>query len=118
MHFQNPNSDHDKIITCINGEVDDVILDIRTKSPYYKKFFSINLSAKNNLAIFIPKGFAHGFQSLENDSSVLYMTSHIYDKKKDKGLLHDSFGYKWSIKPKVSKRDLSHPSLSNFKSKF
>jgi dTDP-4-dehydrorhamnose 3,5-epimerase len=119
MHFQVPPFAQDKLITCITGTVLDVLLDLRKSSPTYGKFESIELSSLSKDSIFVPKGLAHGFISLENNSGVLYSTSNVYQPDYDKGVRWDSFGFEWpSQKPILSDRDKLHPLLDNFITPF
>jgi dTDP-4-dehydrorhamnose 3,5-epimerase len=119
MHFQLPPYAVNKIVYCIQGEVLDVILDLRKNSKTYKQYFTNILSKKNNNILFVPKGFAHGFLSLKNNSILIYKTDNIYHPKFDVGISWDSFGFKWPIKkPLISERDQNFSSLKNFKSPF
>lgn len=119
MHFQTPPHDHDKLVYCTNGRLNDVILDIRKESPTYGKYASIELSGDNYRAIYIPKGMAHGFESLEDRTMMTYLTSTMHQPTHDTGIRFDSFGKKWSISnPILNERDLSWPSLEKFNSPF
>lgn len=119
MHFQTPPYDHAKLVHVISGSILDVVLDIRKNSSTYGKFFSIVLSDKNRKSIYIPKGFAHGFCSLEENSCVNYLQTVGYHPENDHGILYSSFGFSWKIEnPIVSPRDLSFPAFSDFISPF
>ena len=119
MHFQTPPNDHSKIIHCVSGEVIDVFLDLRRNSPTYLNFDTHQLKEDDGKAIFLPKGVAHGFQSLKNKSIVLYSVSSVYNKSFDQGILWNSFGYEWPCKsPVLSKRDKSFEPLELFKTPF
>ena len=114
MHFQTDESAHNKIIHCIRGSIVDVCVDIRRSSPFYNQPVSIKLHEDSNLAIFVPKGFAHGFLSLEDDTIVQYMADKEHNPLKDKGILWNSIDYEWECNnPILSKRDLSHPSIGD-----
>ena len=107
MHLQNKPYDLNKIIYCFSGKILDVLLDLRTESPTYMCSFSIELNENSNKIIYIPKGVAHGFLSLEDNSKLLYLTDNIYSEKQDTGVRWDSFGFDWPVKkPIVSKRDI------------
>ena len=107
MHLQKKPYDLNKIIYCFGGKILDVLLDLRTKSPTYKCSFSIELNENSNKIIYIPKGVAHGFLSLEDNSKLLYLTDNIYSEKQDTGVRWDSFGFDWPVKkPIISKRDI------------
>ena len=119
MHFQTPPSDHAKVVYLIAGRIIDVCLDLRKKSNTYGRYFSIELSNVNPAYIFIPKGFAHGFVSLENDSIVHYMQTSCYEKSCDNGIRFDSFGFDWKLSnPILSQRDLAFPAFTDFCSPF
>ncbi|MFQ2671828.1 dTDP-4-dehydrorhamnose 3,5-epimerase [Aeromonas hydrophila] len=119
MHFQLPPSDHDKIVYCLKGRVLDVFLDIRSASPTYGQSMGIELSGDNARSLFLPKGIAHGFLSLEDDSVMVYKTSTIHDPIKDCGILWNSFQFNWPInKPIISDRDTKHSSFSTFNTPF
>ena len=108
MHFQDGEFALNKIITCIEGHIHDVILDIRPSSSTYKKIYVRELIPENNEALFIPKGVAHGFLSLKKYSKLLYFTDQIYSAEHDKGFLWNSFGCNWPCNnPNISDRDLS-----------
>ena len=119
MHFQTPPHDHDKLVYCTNGRLIDVILDIRKDSPTYGKFASIELSGDNYRAIYIPKGMAHGFESLEDHTMMTYLTSTMHQPSNDQGIRFDSFGKNWdSENPIINERDLNWPSLEEYSSPF
>lgn len=119
MHFQLPPSDHDKLVYCIKGRVLDVFLDIRKKSPTFGESIGIELSGENARSLFLPKGIAHGFLSLEDDSVMIYKTSTVHNPIKDCGILWNSFGFKWPDEnPIISDRDTKHILLENFNSPF
>jgi dTDP-4-dehydrorhamnose 3,5-epimerase len=119
LHFQTPPYDHAKLIYCTNGEVIDVALDLRIGSPYYGKHISIILNAKKCNMIYIPSGFAHGFCSLSNTSTLVYNTTTVYDSNKDTGVRWDTAGISWPIKkPNLSNKDLQLQDFKNFNSPF
>lgn len=119
MHFQLPPDDHVKLVYCAKGEILDVVVDIRKNSPTYGKFFSIYLTENNGRIIYIPKGFAHGFKSLTDNSVVVYMTTKEYSPENDTGIRWDSFGFDWKVEnPIMSQRDKSFLPLEEFNSPF
>jgi dTDP-4-dehydrorhamnose 3,5-epimerase len=73
MHFQAPPHEETKLVRCLAGAVHDVIVDLRPASPTYRRSIGLELSAQKRSALYIPRGFAHGFQSLADDSELLYM---------------------------------------------
>ncbi len=112
MHYQVPPFPEDKIILCTKGKVFDVAIDLRKKSKTFGKWHSVILSNKNNKMFLIPKGFAHGFMSLEKNTEIIYFVSEFYNPKKEKGILYNDpfFSIKWPAKPTlVSKKDLKWP---------
>ncbi|MCK6594979.1 MAG: dTDP-4-dehydrorhamnose 3,5-epimerase family protein [Bacteriovoracaceae bacterium] len=119
FHFQLPPFDHDKIVRCLTGEVLDVVIDLRKTSINYKKHLSINLNAEKNELLFIPRGFAHGFLSKKNNTTMQYFVNSIYSKDHDSGIRYDTIGFDWGIKnPIVSSRDLSFTTLESYRSEF
>ena len=106
MHFQIPPMAHKKIVFVSKGKITDVILDISKDSPTFGQVYSIKLSSGNNLAVIIPKGFAHGFVSLSDNTIVNYLQTSEYSQEHDQGILWNSFSFNWEIEnPIVSERD-------------
>ncbi len=119
MHFQTPPCEHTKLVFVNQGSILDVVLDLRKTSSMYGKWFSCELNALNGLALYIPKGMAHGFCAKENNTIVNYMQTTVYAKEQDKGILYNSFGFDWQIEqPIVSERDLKFDSFQQFKTPF
>ena len=119
MHFQLPPHDHEKLVYVPKGSILDVIVDLRKKSKTYKKFISVNLSDENKKSIFIPKGLAHGFKSLENDTITVYNVATEYNPIADMGIKFDSFGFNWETEePIVSERDSAFDFFNEFKTPF
>jgi dTDP-4-dehydrorhamnose 3,5-epimerase/CDP-3, 6-dideoxy-D-glycero-D-glycero-4-hexulose-5-epimerase len=119
MHFQMPPADHEKIVTCVAGRVLDVVVDLR-RGPGYGKVWSGELSADNGRILVIPKGFAHGFLSLEEGSVMHYQCSTVHTPASDAGIRWDSFGFDWPLygAPVLSTRDAGFPTLADFDSPF
>ena len=119
FHFQIPPFAVDKIVTCSNGEVLDLVLDLRKKSKNFGKLSSFKLDSINK-SLFIPKGFAHGFISLSKNSELVYLTTNNYSKKHDKGIHFKSVRFSWNEfkNLKFSDRDNAFPPLLNFRSPF
>ena len=118
MHFQLSPQEHEKLIYVTEGEILDVVVDLRKKSSTFKKFLTIKLSAFGS-SIFIPKGCAHGFLTLSASATVVYNVTTIYSPSNDSGILWNSFGYNWDIEvPIISERDQSFKRLEDFKSPF
>jgi dTDP-4-dehydrorhamnose 3,5-epimerase len=118
MHFQLPPHDHAKVVSCLVGAVDDVLLDLRTGSGYGRAV-RVRLSADEPAVLLIPKGIAHGFRSLTDNSLMLYKTSTEHAPSADAGIRWDSFGMDWGCdQPVMSARDRQHPALADFSSPF
>lgn len=119
MHFQLPPFEHTKLVYVSRGKIKDVVVDIRKSSETYGKCFSIELDGCKGQYLYIPKGFAHGFLSLEDNTIVNYAQTTGYSKEHDCGIAYDSIGFDWNIKkPVISGRDLTFEVLENFKSPF
>ncbi|MBP6624362.1 MAG: dTDP-4-dehydrorhamnose 3,5-epimerase [Chitinophagaceae bacterium] len=119
MHFHHPPYDHDKIVFCTEGKILDIALDLRKNEATYGQWIEQELSADNNQALFIPKGFAHGFLTLSEHATAFYFVSGEYQASADDGIRFDSFGMNWKgVDPIVSARDLSFKSFTEFDSPF
>lgn len=119
MHFQSPPFDHTKIVYVSRGRIMDVVVDIRKEAATYGKCFSIELDDQRGQYLYIPKGFAHGFLSLEDGSIVNYAQTSCYDKEHDSGVDSMSVGFDWGLEnPIRSGRDLTFEKLSDFNSPF
>jgi len=118
MHFQVPPHAHDKVVYCAKGAVLDVLLDLR-RGPHYGSHSTVLLSAEDPVLLFIARGVAHGFESLTDDSLMVYKTSAEYAPAYDCGIRWDSFGCNWTAdEPILSERDRSHPAFADFQSPF
>jgi dTDP-4-dehydrorhamnose 3,5-epimerase len=112
MHYQAAPYEEAKIVSCIRGAIFDVIVDIRPQSETYKKWYGTELSAKNHAMLYVPKGFAHGFQTLVDDSEVFYMMSELYHPECAKGVRWDDpeIGIQWLTYPIIiSEKDGKYP---------
>ncbi len=121
LHFQAPPFEQGKLVRVVQGAVNDVVVDIRKSSPTYGQHFSVELSAQNQLMFWIPPGFAHGFETLLDQTIFLYKCTNVYNKGAEGGLLWNdpSLGIQWQTEtPLVSDKDILLPSLSNFTSPF
>ena len=122
LHFQAPPFEQTKLVRCISGNILDVAVDLRTSSKTYGKFFSINLSSKNNKQLFVPKGFAHGFQVLSNEAIVNYKVDEYYNPNLDSGIIWNdkdlSIDWSLDLKPILSEKDLKLISFKELKSPF
>jgi dTDP-4-dehydrorhamnose 3,5-epimerase len=118
MHFQLPPHAHAKLVYCIDGEVMDVLVDLRKGSPVYGKAVTFNLSAGKNNILYIPIGVAHGFYTLSEKAIMVYKTSTVHSAESDAGILWNSFDIWTDSNPIISERDNKHISFSNFASPF
>ncbi|WP_010254906.1 dTDP-4-dehydrorhamnose 3,5-epimerase family protein [Treponema primitia] len=119
MHFQSPPMDHVKMVYVITGIIIDVCLDLRRTSKTFGNYFSYQLSGADDTYLYIPRGIAHGFASLEDDTIVHYAQTSCYSKEHDCGIKYDSFGLDWNIpNPIVSDRDKAFPDFSKFNTVF
>ena len=119
MHYQRSPYGEIKLVRCIAGSVYDVIIDLRADSASYLQYFGIELSAVNKKMIYIPEGFAHGFQALSNDAELLYNHSQFYLPGVEAGVKYNdpAINIKWPLElTNISERDNSHPFIdANFK---
>jgi dTDP-4-dehydrorhamnose 3,5-epimerase len=114
LHFQAPPHGEDKLVRCTWGAIFDVIVDLRNDSPTRRRWFGTELTAENHRAVFVPKGFAHGFITLRDDTEVLYMISAPYAPGSERGVRWNdpALAIQWPIEPVViSARDAAHPLL-------
>ena len=119
MHFQAPPEQHTKMVFCLAGRILDVALDLRAGSPTSGRCAAVELSADRSNAMYLPEGFAHGFQALEECSSMLYKVSSMHSPTHDRGLRWDSFGFDWPLaSPVISPRDAAFGGLSEFQTPF
>jgi dTDP-4-dehydrorhamnose 3,5-epimerase len=115
MHFQRPPHDEVKLVRCLSGAIWDVIIDMRFESPTFGQWFGVELSAENQNQLYIPKGFAHGFQTLSDDAQVNYLISEFYSPDAASGVRYDdpAFSVAWPLPVSViSDKDLSWPNFS------
>ncbi len=116
MHYNLPPHEETKLVRCTSGLIYDVILDLRPTSQSYLRWFGTNLSPTNWLAIYIPKGVAHGFQTLEDDSRVFYHLSKYYEPEAGAGVRWNdpAFRIEWPRQAGLimSDRDASYPDYS------
>ncbi len=116
LHFQNNPMAQSKLVRVTQGAVLDVAVDLRKGSPYYCKWFAVELSAKNKRMLSIPKGFAHGFLTLTDNVEFLYKVDNFYSKECDRSIRFDDpqIGVYWAMQnPILSQKDLSAPLLED-----
>jgi dTDP-4-dehydrorhamnose 3,5-epimerase len=118
MHFQLPPYDHAKLVYVAAGEIIDVVLDLRQASPTFKQFAVFHLK-EGGPSLYIPSGFAHGFQTAGDRATVVYNTTSVYAPQADAGIRWDSFGFEWPAKaPIVSERDAGFGAWKDFTAFF
>ena len=119
MHFQKPPADHAKLVTCISGQILDVVVDLRVGSPTYRQCLSFELTANVGALVYIPIGCAHGFLSQSEASIVLYNVTSVYSPEHDTGVLWNSIGFKWPVlNPILSDRDTTFARLDELPAIF
>jgi len=114
MHYQHPPMAEAKLVRCIAGRVFDVAVDIRRDSPTFLRWFGIELAATEDVALFIPEGFAHGFQVLGGEAELLYMHSADFSPAHDGRLRYDDtrIGIRWPLAvTSLSDKDAATPPL-------
>lgn len=115
MHFQKPPFSEVKMVKCISGAVFDVIIDLRKNSSTFLKWVGTELSEGNKKMLFIPEGFAHGFQTLTENCGLIYHHSNFYTPGAEAGIKYDDplVNIEWPSKPSlISERDNNHPYLT------
>ena len=108
MHFQVRPHEEAKLVRCTRGSLYDVALDIRPDSPTYLQWEAVELTEENRLMFYLPEGFAHGYQTLEDDTEVFYQMSELYHPESARGLRWDDpkLGIRWPLPVSViSQRD-------------
>lgn len=115
MHYQAPPHEEIKIVSVTNGSIFDQIIDVRPSSPTFGQTFSSVLSKDNGLLLIVPEGFAHGFLTLEKETTLLYFVTEFYSKDSERGVRWDDpyFQLKWPHAPQViSKKDREIPNFN------
>ena len=114
MHYQTGDAPETKLVRCIRGAIVDIIVDMRPESPTYLQHVKAELTADNRKALYVPPMFAHGFQTLTDDTEVMYLVSGKYTPSAERGLRHDdpALGLEWPLPVSViSPKDASWPLL-------
>jgi dTDP-4-dehydrorhamnose 3,5-epimerase len=115
MHYQLPPAAEVKIVRCIKGALFDVIVDLRPDSATYKRWYGAELTADNRRMMYVPRGFAHGFVTLEDDTEALYLVSAFYSPENERGLKYNdpNINIAWPISPvEISEKDRNWPDLT------
>lgn len=121
LHFQFPPFAETKLIRCIRGKVMDVFVDLRKDSPTFGQWDSVQLSEDNFKMVLVPRGFAHGFQTLSDNCDIFYKVDNYYSGKNECGILWNDrdLNIKWDIDdPSLSQKDKINMNLQYFVSKF
>lgn len=114
LHYQLPPAEEAKFLRCVSGRLWDVMVDLRPTSATYRQWFGVELSAANGKAVYVPEGFAHGYLTLQDDSTALYTVSVPYTPGTERGLRYDdpALGIAWPREPVVlSDKDRSWAKL-------
>jgi dTDP-4-dehydrorhamnose 3,5-epimerase len=112
MHYQTEPFSEDKLVRCIKGAIFDVIIDLRPDCSTYREWFGVELTAKNHKALYVPKEFAHGFLTTEDETEVFYIVSQFYTPTSERGVRWDDplFKISWPIPVSVvSEKDAAWP---------
>lgn len=115
MHYQLPPNAEVKVVRCIRGRLFDVIIDLRSQSPTFRRWFSVELSAENRTMLYVPEGFAHGFVTLAENTETLYLVSSYYAPDSERGIRWNdpAFAISWPIEPAVvSEKDNHFPDFN------
>ena len=117
MHFQAPPHAQAKLVRCTRGAIYDVMIDLRPGSPTFKQWFAQELSACNRLLLYIPEGFAHGFQTLEDETEVFYQMSESYERASERGVRWNdpAFAIDWPATDglTMNERDRTYPDFNS-----
>ncbi len=114
LHYQAEPHEEAKVVRCTSGAIYDVVVDVRSNSPTYLKWYAVELTAENRVMLFIPPGFAHGFQTLVDGTEVFYMMSEFYHPESARGLRWNdpALGVEWPLaNPIISEKDCAYALL-------
>jgi dTDP-4-dehydrorhamnose 3,5-epimerase len=117
MHFQTPPAAETKIVRCTRGAILDIIVDLRPESPTYLRHVSVELTATNHRALYVPERFAHGYQVLEPETETSYMVGEFYSPPNERALRHDDpeLDLSWPLPVSViSDKDRAAPLLATW----
>ena len=116
LHYQLPPDTEVKLVRCIRGALWDVIVDVRPGSPSFGRWFGAELTAQNRRMMYVPRGFAHGFITLTDDSELIYFVSAFYEPKQERGLRWNDpkIAIDWPVAPSViSEKDANWPDFES-----
>jgi dTDP-4-dehydrorhamnose 3,5-epimerase len=113
MHYQIAPHSEAKVVRCIRGAIFDVMIDLRRESPTYKRWIGVQLSDQNRKMVYVPEGFAHGYQCLQDDTETFYFVTALYTSDAERGVRWDdpAFGIEWPIVEavEISEKDRNWP---------
>lgn len=115
MHYQVAPHKEAKLVRCTMGAIYDVIIDLRPKSPTFKQWVAVTLTAENYKMLYVPEGFAHGFQTLEDKTEVFYQMTAFYVRESARGVRWDDslFGIEWPDDDRmISAKDQQYPDFT------
>jgi dTDP-4-dehydrorhamnose 3,5-epimerase len=115
MHYQTSPYEEAKLVRCTRGSVYDVIIDLREDSSTYKQWLGVKLTSDNYKMLYVPKGFAHGYQTLEDNTELFYHVSTFFTPTAERGVLYDDpvFAISWPLEVQViSDKDKSWPAYA------
>ncbi len=120
LHFQTGVHGQTKLVRVVKGSVLDVVVDLRKGSPSFGKSFSIVLSGENKKQLFVPRGFAHGFSVLEDNTVFAYKCDGYYNKQSERGIVYNdaTLAIDWHLSSTamiISKKDLELPTFAGIK---
>ena len=121
LHYQKSPKTQGKLVMCMQGRICDIAVDIRKGSPYYGKWISVELTDENRQMLYVPPGFAHGFQVLSDTAEVMYKCTDEYSPANDRGIIWNDpdINIAWPLKaPVLSDKDKSHPTLRDADNNF
>lgn len=119
LHFQRPPHEHAKLAYCVQGRIQDALVDLRVGSPAFGRHVTLELSSEAANLIYMPPGIAHGFCTLSEEAVVVYKVTSVHAPDADAGILWSSAGIPWAVgAPLLSARDQAHPTLAEFSSPF
>jgi dTDP-4-dehydrorhamnose 3,5-epimerase len=121
LHYQKAPKAQGKLVMCMKGSICDIVVDIRKGSPHYGKWLSVELNEVNRLMLYVPPGFAHGFQVLSDTAEVMYKCTDEYSPADDRGIIWNDpdININWPLKdPILSDKDKIHPALRDVNNDF
>lgn len=117
MHYQAAPNEEAKLVRCTMGGIYDVVIDLRANSPTFKQHIAVVLTAQSHIMLYVPEGFAHGFQTLEDNTEVFYQMSAVYAPASARGVRWNdpAFGIQWPLDERIiSERDRSYPDFLSY----